>query len=64
VPVGVRRLRAYESARNARYCYTRIISSDNTGIETDIDVLDRHGNVLLVVRQIPRAATTFIIPRS
>lgn len=49
LPLGVRRLRSYGSAGHARYCYTRIISADN-GIEADIDVLDEHGTVLLIVQ--------------
>jgi polyketide synthase 5 len=50
LPFGVRRLRAYGSARNARYCYTRVSSTDTTGIEADIDVLDERGAVLLAVQ--------------
>ena len=50
LPLGVRRLRAYGSARNARYCYTRVTKADTTGIEADIDVLDEHGAVLLTVQ--------------
>ncbi|MCU1694615.1 MAG: mycocerosic acid synthase [Mycobacterium sp.] len=49
VPTGARRLRAYDSARNARYCLTRVTAS-STGIEADIEVLDQHGTVLLVVQ--------------
>lgn len=49
LPLGVRRLRIFESARNAHYCYTRLIKADATGIEADIDVLDEAGNVLLSV---------------
>jgi polyketide synthase 5 len=49
VPLGVRRLRAHDSARNARYCYTRLITADATGIEVDIDVLDGDGAVLVSV---------------
>ncbi|MET4429274.1 polyketide synthase 5 [Mycolicibacterium sp. 624] len=49
-PSGVRRLRAYGSARNAHYCYTRVTSTDDTGIEADIEVLDEHGFVLLAVQ--------------
>jgi polyketide synthase 5 len=49
-PLGIRRLRAYGSARNAHYCYTRVTSADTTGIEADIDVLDEHGTVLLAVQ--------------
>src|SRR5262249_40998063 len=50
LPSGIRRLRAYGSARNARYCYTRVASTDTTGIEADIEVLDEHGAVLLSVQ--------------
>lgn len=50
LPLGVRRLRAYGSARNARYCYTRITSAHASGVEADIDVLDEHGTAVLVVR--------------
>jgi polyketide synthase 5 len=49
LPLGVRRLRAYGSARDAHYCYTRVTRSDTTGIEVDVDVLDEQGAVLLVV---------------
>ncbi len=41
---------AYGSARNAHYCYTRLIKADATGIEADIDVLDKDGTVLLAVQ--------------
>ncbi|OMC31017.1 polyketide synthase [Mycobacterium sp. GA-1841] len=47
LPLGVRRLRIYGSARNAHYCYTRLIKADSSGIEVDIDVLDESGTVLL-----------------
>ncbi|MGV0812474.1 sulfolipid-1 biosynthesis phthioceranic/hydroxyphthioceranic acid synthase [Mycolicibacterium boenickei] len=47
LPLGVRRLRSYGSARNAHYCYTRLTKADATGIEADIDVLDSDGAVLL-----------------
>lgn len=50
LPLGVRRLRTYDSARNARYCYTRLVNADTTGIEADIDVLDSDGAVLLTVQ--------------
>jgi len=50
LPLGVRRLRAYGSARNARYCYTRVTRTDADGVEADLDVLDEHGAVLLMVR--------------
>ena len=50
LPLGVRRLRAYGSARNAHYCYTRVTKADASGIEADLDVLDEHGTVLLRVQ--------------
>lgn len=50
LPLGVRRLRSHGPARNARYCYTRLIKADTTGIEADIDVLDEDGVVLLSVQ--------------
>jgi polyketide synthase 5 len=50
LPLGVRRLRAFGSARNARYCCVRVTSSDTTAVEADIDVLDEHGTVLLAVQ--------------
>ncbi|MGV9801306.1 sulfolipid-1 biosynthesis phthioceranic/hydroxyphthioceranic acid synthase [Mycobacterium sp. NPDC003449] len=49
LPLGVRRLRCYGPARNARYCLTRVLHADTSGIEADIDVLDEHGAVLLTV---------------
>ena len=50
LPLGVRRLRAFGSARTAHYCYTRVTKVDACGIESDIDVLDQHGTVLLSVQ--------------
>jgi polyketide synthase 5 len=49
LPLGVRRLRAYGSARNAHYCYTRIIKADADGVEADLEVLDERGTVVLSV---------------
>jgi polyketide synthase 5 len=49
LPLGVRRLRAYGSARNAHYCYSRVIKADADGVEADLEVLDEHGTVLLSV---------------
>lgn len=50
LPLGVRRIRAYGSARTARYCYTRVTRADLAGLEADLDVLDERGMVLLAVR--------------
>ena len=64
LPLGIRRLRAYGSARNAHYCYTRVTKADTSGVEADLDVLDEHGAVLLAVQGLrlgtgasPRTAT-------
>ena len=50
LPLGVRRLRSYGSARTAHYCYTRVTKVDASGIEADLEVLDQHGTVLLSVQ--------------
>ena len=49
LPLGVRRLRAYGSARNTHYCYSRVIKADADGVEADLELLDEHGTVLLSV---------------
>ena len=49
LPLGVQLLRAYGSTRNAHYCYTRV-TAGGTNVEADIDVMDEHGTVVLVVR--------------
>ena len=49
LPLGVRRLRAYASTRNAHYCYTRVTAC-GTNVEADIDLMDKHGNVALELR--------------
>lgn len=50
LPLGIGLLRAYGPVRTARYCHTRVTTVDSTGVETDLDVLDEHGAVLLTVR--------------
>ena len=50
LPLGVRQLRAYGSARNARYCFTRVTRADTTGVEADLEILDEHGTALLTLR--------------
>jgi polyketide synthase 5 len=50
LPLGVRRLRSYGSARTAHYCYTRVTKVDTSGVEADLDVLDKDGAVLLRVQ--------------
>ena len=49
LPLGVRRLRDYGSANKARYCLTRVVSLDGSGVEADIHLIDDHGTVLLSV---------------
>jgi acyl transferase domain-containing protein/acyl carrier protein len=49
LPVRIRRIRAYEPTRTARYCYTRVTCADGAGLEADLDVLDENGTVLLAV---------------
>lgn len=49
LPLGVRRLRTYGSARSARYCYTRVTKADASGVESDLEVLDEHGTIVLTV---------------
>ncbi len=61
LPLGVRRLRAYAPARNARYCHTTVTNADAAGVEADLDVLDEHGTVLLALRGLqlePRPLST------
>ena len=49
LPLGVRRLRNYGAANKARYCLTRVVSLDGSGVEADIAMIDDDGNVLLAV---------------
>jgi polyketide synthase 5 len=49
LPLGVRQLRIYGQMRDARYCYARVTTS-NTGLDADLDVIDVHGAVLLTAR--------------
>ncbi|ODQ98904.1 polyketide synthase [Mycobacterium intermedium] len=50
LPLGVRRLRAYGSVRTAKYCYATVTACAAGGVEADLEVLDEHGNVLLVAQ--------------
>ncbi len=50
LPLGVRRIRAYSSTRNAHYCYLQVTTVHATGLEADIDVLDENGTVLLSIQ--------------
>lgn len=49
LPLGVRRLQAHASTRNAHYCYVTLTSATATAVEADVEVLDEHGAVLLTV---------------
>ena len=49
LPLGIARLRAWGPVNKARYCLTRIVSLDGSGVEADIDLLDEDGAVLLTV---------------
>ena len=49
LPLGVRRLRSYGPARNARYCYTRVTPINGGRAEADLELLDEHGTILLTV---------------
>jgi polyketide synthase 5 len=49
LPLGVRRLRAHASTRNAHYCYVQLVSASPQAVEVDIEVLDEHGAALLTV---------------
>ena len=57
LPVRIRRIRAYGSARTAHYCFTRVTSADGAGLAADFDVLDEHGTVLLAVRGLQLGTT-------
>jgi polyketide synthase 5 len=49
LPLGVRRLRAWASTRNAHYCYVQVTSASASAVEADVELLDEHGAVLLSV---------------
>ena len=49
LPLGVRRLRSYAPAGKARFCLTRVVSLDGSGVVADLRMLDDDGAVLLAV---------------
>ncbi|MDY6870000.1 MAG: sulfolipid-1 biosynthesis phthioceranic/hydroxyphthioceranic acid synthase [Actinomycetota bacterium] len=49
LPLGVRRLSAHASMRNAHYCYVAVTNVSAAAVEADIEVLDEDGAVLLSV---------------
>ncbi len=50
LPLGVRQLRLYGPVHTARYCYSRVTAATGGAVDADLDVLDKHGTVLLTVR--------------
>ncbi|MDT5221170.1 MAG: polyketide synthase 5 [Mycobacterium sp.] len=50
LPLSIRRLRAYGSARHARYCYATVTACGAGGVEADLDIVDVNGTVLMEVR--------------
>ena len=50
LPLSVRRLRIFGPLRNARYCLVRVTAHDRSGVETNLDVLDESGTVVLIAR--------------
>jgi polyketide synthase 5 len=50
LPLGVRQLRVHGPLNTARYCHSRVTSATAGAVEADLDILDKHGNVLLTVR--------------
>lgn len=49
LPLGVRSLRSYGPANKARFCLTRVVSLDGSGVVADIRMLDDDGAVVLAV---------------
>ena len=49
LPLGVKRLRAHASTRNAHYCYVQLTNVTASAVEADVELLDEHGAVLLTV---------------
>src|SRR6516164_8589325 len=50
LPLGVRELRLHRPVHTARYCYSRVTAATGGAVEADLDILDKHGTVLLTVR--------------
>jgi polyketide synthase 5 len=50
LPLGVRQLRIHGPVHTARYCYSRVTAATGGAVEADLDLLDKHGTVLLTVR--------------
>jgi polyketide synthase 5 len=50
LPLGIRKLRLLGSLGAARYCYAKVTAASSGSVEADLDILDKHGSVLLTVR--------------
>nr|WP_083562268.1 type I polyketide synthase [Mycobacterium malmoense] len=50
LPLGVCELRVYGPVHTARYCYSRVTAATGGAVDADLDILDKHGTVLLAVR--------------
>lgn len=50
LPLGVRELLVHGPVHTARYCYSRVTAATGGAVDADLDVLDKHGTVLLTVR--------------
>lgn len=49
LPLGVRRIRAHASTRQAHYCLARVMKVGQALVEADLEILDEHGAVLVTV---------------
>src|SRR6516225_2401613 len=49
LPLGVRQLRVHGPVSTARYCFSRVTAATGGAVEADLDILDKHGTVLLTV---------------
>jgi polyketide synthase 5 len=50
MPLGVRRLRVHGPVSTARYCYSEVTAATGGVLEADLDILDKHGSILLTAR--------------
>nr|WP_234815801.1 type I polyketide synthase [Mycolicibacterium boenickei] len=49
LPLGVRRIRAHASTRQAHYCLAHVMKVGQALVEADLEILDEHGAVLVTV---------------
>lgn len=47
LPLGVRHIRSWHSARGARFCHVRVTAVTSAGVDADLEVLDEGGAVLM-----------------